>query len=168
MYDVDVWRVVVGGALLLYASISDIRDRWVNPLVWVVMVLFGVFVLIVSDNYVIGGVLFVFGVGVIVGLLLFCVLGFGGADVKGLWGVMVLTPFYPCFSLFVSKIFFPLVVLVNGFLVCGVFLVCAFFFFRFDFKRVLRLRLPFVVFLFVGWVLGVFVGDVFYMVFSLY
>jgi len=115
---IDAARFVTGLALLSYAAYTDLKTREASNKLWLVMGAAGVLMLIIERPDAIKTAISL-AISFPLALLLY-VFGMGGADVKAMWGVALLSPLQPSFyglPLFISPIFiFPLTFLINSLL----------------------------------------------------
>ena len=114
----DAIKFAIGVAILSIASYTDIRRREADDKLWLVMGSIGIFLLFFSNYDLIKTAISIaFSIPFSFLLYLF---EFGGADVKAMWAIALLSPLPPKFyqfPLFSSPIFiFPLTVLLNSLL----------------------------------------------------
>ena len=125
---IDLFRFAVGIAILSYAAYSDFKYREASDKLWLIMGGIGILLLAIEGTDL-QKVAISIAVSFPLALLLYF-FGMGGADVKAMWGIALLSPLPPNFSYFVSPIFiFPLTVLINSLLLI-VFLPIVFLFYN--------------------------------------
>ncbi len=128
MSELDLARFIVGISLLSYAAYTDLKTREASNKIWLLMGLLGILFLIFEQPDAMKTAISI-AVSIPLALLLY-VFGMGGADVKAMWAVTLLSPLPPSFyglPYFVSPMFiFPLTFLINSLLLVS-FLPLAFF-----------------------------------------
>jgi len=122
----DVARIALTLPFMLYASVSDYKNREVSNSVWVLfappafaLTFMELFLFRTSDLTSYG---LCFGLTTVFALVLFYAGGFGGADAKALMCLALALPFYPANLLTplsgevspTSKVFFPLAIFSNS------------------------------------------------------
>jgi len=97
----DITRLVVGIAILSYASYTDIKTRRASNILWVLMGSIGAILLVVqyfTTHFENQNIYYLIFIPIMIGLvyLLFQMrLIFGGADAKALMAIAILAPFQP-------------------------------------------------------------------------
>ena len=109
---IDLLRLLTGFAILSYAAYSDLKYREASNKLWILMGIIGLALLIMEKP---DATTFIsIAISFPLAFLLYF-FGMGGADVKAMWGIALLSPLPPKISLFPSPIFiFPLTVLINS------------------------------------------------------
>ena len=98
----DIARFIAGVAILGYASYTDIKTRMASNVLWITMGLLGA-VLLVIQYFTVGienpiQLLFIPILIVIVYVLFYIGIIFGGADAKAIMALTILTPLWPDIS----------------------------------------------------------------------
>ncbi|HEC86618.1 MAG TPA: hypothetical protein ENI49_01945, partial [Thermoplasmatales archaeon] len=98
----DIARFIAGVAILGYASYTDIKTRMASNALWIIMGLLGA-VLLVIQYFTVGienpiQLLFIPILIVIVYVLFYIGIIFGGADAKAIMALTILTPLWPDIS----------------------------------------------------------------------
>lgn len=116
MSEFELARFLIGAVILAYASYSDVKHREASDMLWVAMGAAGA-VLLVAEVPDVTTTLISMAISFPFAFLLYIV-GMGGADVKALWAITLLSPLPPqSLPFFPPLIFvFPLVVLLNSLL----------------------------------------------------
>lgn len=160
----NLMRILIVFAVLGYASYKDIRNRRVENDAWLLLGAIGVILLGIDSKESLAASLVwcipSFAIAFIFGELLFCA-GSGGADSKAIWSIGLITPFYPVimgtlpfFANPLSNIFI-VPVLLYSFLATGIYMCIL----RIT-KMKRRKSIPFIPFLFMGFIIAVVFGDV--------
>ncbi len=112
----DIIRFGVGVAILSYASYTDLKYREASNKLWLIMGMIGAILLLCNFNNL---ALISIAISFPIAFLLYF-FGMGGADVKAMWGIAVLSPLPPNIyglPIFKPIIFvFPLIILINSLL----------------------------------------------------
>ncbi|HEC76967.1 MAG TPA: hypothetical protein ENI33_06905 [Thermoplasmatales archaeon] len=115
---IDLIRLAIGSISLSYAAYSDYKSREVKDIPWIIMGISGIALLFFYDLKMAFFSMAIFFPITIIMLLLIEFSLMGGADVKAMWGVMLLCPLPPEFFIFPlikSPLFvFPLTILINS------------------------------------------------------
>lgn len=97
----DITRLIVGIAILSYASYTDIKTRRASNMLWILMGSIGAILLVVqyfTTYFENQNIYYLIFIPIMIGLvyILFQMrLIFGGADAKALMAIAILTPFQP-------------------------------------------------------------------------
>ena len=116
---IDLLRLIIGGSILLYASYTDWKYREASNKLWLIMGIAGLFLLFSYDFSDFTKIAFSLLISFPLGFLLY-LFGMGGADVKAIWAIAILSPLPPnlkTFPLWIPAIpfyAFPLAVLINS------------------------------------------------------
>jgi preflagellin peptidase FlaK len=114
--------LIIGVAILFYASYSDMKIRRVSNKTWLIMGALGLILLGFTEwDFMI---LASFGIMFLIALIIALFNIFGGADVKALAAIALLTPLWPHleqFPLYPSMLLFPLTIFVNSLILFLVF-----------------------------------------------
>lgn len=100
----NIVRLISGFLILLYASYSDFKTRTASNVLWIIMIIIGIFLLIIQ--FIFNGIenilnIIFIPILIIIFYFLFQLLPFfGGADVKALMSLAILVPFEPTIALF--------------------------------------------------------------------
>jgi preflagellin peptidase FlaK len=113
----DLVRLIMGVALLSYASYTDWKLRKVNNKIWLIMGLGGIVCIFLSDFdvWILVPILLMTGIA----LLIYFLTLFGGADIKAIIAIAILVPLWPELGVLPYNPtinFFPLVILINSLL----------------------------------------------------
>ncbi|MCD6480950.1 MAG: prepilin peptidase [Thermoplasmata archaeon] len=115
---IDAVRFVIGLCLLSYAAYTDLKTREASDKIWLIMGIAGIILLLIERPDVMQTAISI-AIAFPLALLLY-VFGMGGADVKAMWSIALLSPLQPSFygfPFFSSPIFvFPLTFLINSLL----------------------------------------------------
>ena len=112
---VDLIRLILGCIILSYASYTDLKYREASNKLWLIMGIAGI-VLLFYENKEWEKIVISLSISFPLAFLLYF-FGMGGADVKAMWGISILSPLPPNLSIFKSLIFiFPITVLINSLL----------------------------------------------------
>jgi|Deesub1362A_J573_1020465.scaffolds.fasta_scaffold01078_14 preflagellin peptidase FlaK len=110
---IDLLRLLTGFAILSYAAYSDLKYREASNKLWILMGSIGL-IFLAMERPEVTLVFISIAVSFPLAFLLYF-FGMGGADVKAMWGIALLSPLPPKISFFPSPIFiFPLTVLINS------------------------------------------------------
>lgn len=116
---IDFIRLIVGTAILSYASYTDIKYREASNKLWIVMAAVGFPLLFFYNFGELKKIAISISISFVIAYLLYF-FGMGGADVKAMWAISILSPLPPKtspFPIFLSFNFiFPLTILVNSLL----------------------------------------------------
>jgi preflagellin peptidase FlaK len=111
----DWIRLIMGIVLLSYASYTDWKSRKVDNKIWIIMGISGVILIPLSDFdiWIFLPILLMTGIAFMIYILNI----FGGADIKALIAISILTPSWPEMAIMpysASIYFFPLVIFNNS------------------------------------------------------
>ena len=113
---INVTRFIIGLSILSYGAYTDLKTREASNKLWLLMGIMGA-VLLTVERPDAAETLTSIAISFPLALLLY-IFGMGGADVKAMWGIALLSPLPPSFyslPLSPSPIFiFPLTVLINS------------------------------------------------------
>ena len=111
----DLIRLIMGVLLLSYASYTDWKFRKVDNKIWIIMGLGG-FMLILLSDFDIWILLPIFTM-IVIAFIIYILNMFGGADIKAIIAISILTPLWPELDIIPYKsspYFFPLVIFINS------------------------------------------------------
>lgn len=113
---INISRFIIGLSILSYAAYTDLKTREASNKLWLLMGGMGAILLLIEKPDAVETIISI-AISFPLALLLY-IFGMGGADVKAMWGIALLSPLPPSFyslPLSPSPIFiFPLTVLINS------------------------------------------------------
>ncbi|HEC88094.1 MAG TPA: hypothetical protein ENI52_02125 [Thermoplasmata archaeon] len=113
---IDLIRFAIGSIALSYAGYSDYKSREIEDIPWIIMGITGIALLFFYDLK-----MAFFSMAIFSPITILMFLFMGGADVKAMWGIMLLCPLPPEFFIFPiikSPLFvFPLTILINSLII---------------------------------------------------